>query len=284
MKQLIWATVIWAFSFSLIGEYLSGRVDPYFSAAIRILFAALFFLPFALRKRVPSKVALRISVIGAIQLGMMYVFYFKSFELLTVPEVLIFTTLTPIYVTLFHDIWNRRISLHHLWSAIIAVTGALVIRWGSLDRFYLVGILSLQGCNLCFAFGQIAYKNLKEDASEKSLASFFYFFIGALIPPTTAWLFLGSAKYPTELHQLLILVWLGIVASGIGYFLWNRGAKKTNAGALAVMNNLLIPAGLLVNLLIWGHDTNLIRFFIGGGLIMLSLYLNQRWRKKKVAH
>ena len=41
--------------------------------------------------------------IGAVQLGLMYVFYYKSFELLSVPEVLVFTILTPVYVTLIHD-------------------------------------------------------------------------------------------------------------------------------------------------------------------------------------
>ncbi len=37
---LLWlVTLIWAFSFSLIGEFLSGRVDPYLAVSSRMLLA-----------------------------------------------------------------------------------------------------------------------------------------------------------------------------------------------------------------------------------------------------
>lgn len=43
---LIITTVLWAFSFSLIGEYLAGQVDSWFSVLMRLGLAALVFLPF----------------------------------------------------------------------------------------------------------------------------------------------------------------------------------------------------------------------------------------------
>ncbi|MGL4716236.1 MAG: EamA family transporter, partial [Aeromonas sp.] len=45
------------------------------------------------------------------------------------------------------------------------------------------------------------------------------------------------------------------------------------SGVLAIMNNALIPAGLLVNLLLWGKDTDLIRLAIGGLLMLASLWV-----------
>jgi hypothetical protein len=42
---LIITTVLWAFSFSLIGEYLAGSVDSVFSVLVRVGLAALVFLP-----------------------------------------------------------------------------------------------------------------------------------------------------------------------------------------------------------------------------------------------
>ena len=56
-----------------------------------------------------------------------------------------------------------------------------------------------------------------------------------------------------------------------------------NAGALAVMNNVLVPAGLVVNILIWNRDVDLVRLSIGGGVILLSLIVNVTWVKKRVA-
>ncbi|VFS36449.1 carboxylate/amino acid/amine transporter [Serratia liquefaciens] len=46
MALLIITTILWAFSFSLIGEYLAGSVDSYFSVLMRVGLAALVFLPF----------------------------------------------------------------------------------------------------------------------------------------------------------------------------------------------------------------------------------------------
>ena len=41
---LLWlVTLIWAFSFSLIGEFLSGRVDPYLAVSSRMLLALVLF-------------------------------------------------------------------------------------------------------------------------------------------------------------------------------------------------------------------------------------------------
>jgi hypothetical protein len=43
------------------------------------------------------------------------------------------------------------------------------------------------------------------------------------------------------------------------------------------MNNALVPAGLIVNLLIWNRDADLMRLALGGAVIGLSLWLNARW-------
>ncbi len=52
---------------------------------------------------------------------------------------------------------------------------------------------------------------------------------------------------PQTTLQWGILVFLGVVASGIGYFMWNYGATQVDAGTLGIMNNMHVPAGLLVN-------------------------------------
>ena len=46
MGLLVFVTVLWAFSFSLIGEFLAGQVDSDFAVLTRVLIASLIFLPF----------------------------------------------------------------------------------------------------------------------------------------------------------------------------------------------------------------------------------------------
>ncbi|AEY00347.1 drug/metabolite transporter superfamily permease [Oceanimonas sp. GK1] len=280
MPYLVFVTLLWAFSFSLIGVYLAGAVDSYFSVLTRIALAALLFAPL-LRWRQPPRLAAGLMLCGALQLGIMYLFYYQSFLLLTVPEVLIFTVLTPVYVTLVYDLLHRRFNPGYLFTAVLAVLGALVIRFDALTDDYLLGFAVVQGANLCFALGQVGYKVLLEryPSTEPQHKRFGYFYLGALLVVTPAWLGLGGEQYPATPLQWGILLWLGLGASGLGYFLWNKGATLVNAGALAIMNNALVPAGLLVNLLIWNRDADLPRLALGGAILLASLWLNEAWIK-----
>lgn len=278
MNYLIGVTLLWSFSFSLIGVYLAGQVDAYFSVLTRIVLASLVFLPFLKRRWLRPDFALKLMGLGAIQLGIMYLFYYQSFLLLTVPEVLVFTIFTPLYVTLLHDLLERRFKPVYLWGALLAVLGAAVIRFDGLTESYVLGFLVVQGANLSFAMGQVGYKVLlaREAQQPPQQAVFGCFYLGALAVALPAWWLLGKPQYPTSGLQWGILLWLGVGASGLGYFLWNKGATKVSSGVLAIMNNALIPAGLLVNLLIWGKDTNLARLAIGGLLMLASLWICQR--------
>lgn len=257
MGYLYSVTLLWAFSFSLIGVYLAGQVDSWFSVLMRVVLAALVFLPFTKFKQVPNKLKAKLMAIGGIQLGLMYCFYYQSFLLLSVPEVLLFTVFTPIYVTLFYDLLKGRFSPWYLVTAAIAVAGAAFIKFAGINENFLMGFLVVQGANLCFAIGQVGYKYVMEQEQVElpQHSVFGYFYIGATVVATIAFSIFGSFdKMPTTGVQWGVLIYLGTIASGLGYFIWNKGATMVNAGALAVMNNLLVPAGLIVNIVIWNRD------------------------------
>jgi len=285
MPYLISVTVLWAFSFSLIGVYLAGQVDAWFSVFMRIGLAMLVFLPFIKLSHIPKSTALKLMGIGAIQLGLMYVFYYQSFLYLSVPEVLLFTVMTPIYITLLNDAFERKFHLNFMLTALLATSGAVAIRYNGINANFILGFVLVQGANLCFATGQVCYKRLmaaqahKENLDQKAI--FGWFFIGAFCVASVCYLIFGDInKLPTTNLQWSVLVYLGIVASGLGYFFWNKGATLVNVGALAIMNNLLIPAGIIVNLAIWNRDADVLRLVFGGLLIVMSLVLNQ-WLEKR---
>ncbi|MGF1779250.1 carboxylate/amino acid/amine transporter [Vibrio nomapromontoriensis] len=285
MSYLYSVTLLWAFSFSLIGVYLAGQVDSWFSVLMRVVLAAAVFLPFTKFKLVPKTLMAKLMAIGGIQLGLMYCFYYQSFLLLSVPEVLLFTVFTPIYVTLFYDLLKGRFSPWYLVTAAIAVSGAAFIKFAGINDNFLMGYLVVQGANLCFAIGQVSYKYVMESETIElpQHSVFGYFYLGATVVATVAFSIFGSfEKLPTTMTQWGILIYLGTIASGLGYFIWNKGACSVNAGALAVMNNLLVPAGLIVNIVIWNRDVDIPRLLIGGGIILLSLIVNERWVKPRV--
>ena len=286
MAYLSFVTLLWAFSFSLIGVYLAGDVDAWFSVVIRAGLAALVFLPFLRLKDLSKKLILKIMAIGGIQLGLMYCFYYQSFLFLSVPEVLLFTVFTPLYVTLTYDLMTKRFSPWYLMTAALAVLGAVVIKLSSVNPHFMLGFFIVQGANLCFAIGQVSYKIVieKEGSKVPQKTVFALFYIGAFLITLPGFFFFGDTeKLPTTDLQWGILLYLGLVASGLGYFFWNKGATLVNAGALAVMNNMLIPAGILVNVLIWNRDADLLTLSIGGSVILISLWVNEVWVKDKIA-
>ncbi|MFI8607679.1 carboxylate/amino acid/amine transporter [Pseudomonas sp. NPDC077649] len=276
MRYLLIVTLLWAFSFSLIGEYLAGAVDSYFAVLSRILIAGLLFVPLTRwRGQAPAFVR-GMLLIGALQFGVTYVCLYLSFNLLTVPEVLLFTILTPLHVTLIEDALNRRFNPWALLAALVAVLGAGIIRYDGVSQGFLLGFLLLQLANFTFAAGQVLYKHLllRHPSSEPQYRRFGFFYLGALLVALPAFLLLGNAeRLPSTLLQWSVLAWLGVVASGLGLYWWNQGASLVDGGTLAVMNNALVPAGLLVNLLIWNHDADLLRLALGGAVIVASLPL-----------
>ncbi|MGS9064477.1 EamA family transporter, partial [Salmonella enterica subsp. enterica serovar Infantis] len=75
-------------------------------------------------------------------------------------------------------------------------------------------------------------------------------------------------KLPETTLQWSILVFLGVVASGIRYFMWNYGATPVDAGTLGIMNNMHVPAGLRVNLAIWHQQPHGPSFITGAAGIL----------------
>ncbi|GAA5135294.1 carboxylate/amino acid/amine transporter [Thalassotalea piscium] len=283
MWMLITVTLIWAFSFSLIGVYLAGQVDAWFSVLIRVALGGLVFLPFLRLRQINLKLAIQLMACGAVQLGIMYGFYYQSFLYLSVPEVLLFTVMTPIYITLLNDLIERRLNVGFIISALLAVIGAITIRYEGIDQGFLKGLLIVQGANICFAAGQVGYKRIMAKQCEQisQHTVFGLFFVGALMIVIPCYLILGEpAKLPTTSLQWSILAYLGIVASGLGYFAWNKGATQVSVGTLAVANNLLIPAGIIVNIVFWNRDADIPRLIIGGGIILFALIVNDKFSQK----
>ncbi|GEN25215.1 carboxylate/amino acid/amine transporter [Halomonas cupida] len=284
MGYLVLVTALWAFSFSLIGVYLAGQVDSYFAVLMRVCLAALVFLPLLRPGHLDLRHKLALMALGAVQLGVMYIFFYQSFLLLSVPEVLLFTIFTPLYIAILDDLLFARFTPFHLVTAALAVFGAAVIRYQGLNDDFWLGFLVVQGANLCFALGQVGYRrfsaSLPDDLPRHSVFAWFY--LGAVVVAVPAFILLGnSSALPTTGLQWAVLLWLGLVASGLGYFLWNLGAVRVDAGALAIMNNVLIPAGLLVNLVIWNREADLLRLALGGAIIGASLWLNAWWQRRR---
>ncbi|MCO6546080.1 MAG: EamA family transporter, partial [Gilliamella sp.] len=65
MLYLIFVTIIWSFSFSFIGVYISGHVDTWFAVVMRVVLAFITFLPFLHFRNIKLKTLFLLMGVGA---------------------------------------------------------------------------------------------------------------------------------------------------------------------------------------------------------------------------
>lgn len=222
----------------------------------------------------------QLLIIGAVQYGLMYSFLNMSFQYLLGWQVAFLTIITPLYIILLEDFHQRRIDYRGILLALLAVLGAGLLLYQAADwREHLLGFLLMQGSNLCFAYGQVAYRRLRPAITVEKDAHFFaVLFIGAALASamtTTATSGWGDLQ-DIRLSQTYALLYLGLISSGLCFFAWNVGATRVGAAQLSVANNLKIPCALLFSVLVFGEEADWLRLALGGGLIVAALRLAQK--------
>jgi drug/metabolite transporter (DMT)-like permease len=283
MIYLAIVSLLWAFSFGLIGSQLTG-IDSFFVACFRLGCALLVLLPFLRIAKTSTPDRLRLIGCGAIQFGLMYVSYIKAFHYLPSHLVALFSVLTPLYVVLIHDIRQRQFTPRYLFAAALSVLGAAIIKAkGGQSESIWIGFALMQVAGLAFAFGQVTYRDWKRQHAEVKDSEVFalLYFGGTLFALAAS---LGFADW-TALHiapaQWQALIYLGVVASGIGFFLWNKGAAQSSPGVLAACNNVVVPLAVICSLFLFGeiqHSSSetLIRLSLGAICIGSAVYLGRR--------
>ncbi len=276
MLYLIAVSLLWAFSFGLIKGQLAG-LDSAFISTVRLALALLVFLPFVRTRWLGLKTSLLLFVIGAVQFGLMYLAYNESFKHLQAHEVALFTLTTPIFVTLLADALDKKFRVRSLLAALLAVGGtALIVFQGKELRPTLIGLGLVQLSNLAFAAGQVAYRRLREkQITMKDREIFAVLFAGAVSVSLAVMLAQGVSVSPST-SQVFTLLYLGVLASGVGFYFWNVGATMVSAGALAVMNNAKIPLAVACSLVFFHETADLPRLGISLGLLIGAVFLAEK--------
>jgi drug/metabolite transporter (DMT)-like permease len=278
MPYLIAVSLLWAFSPGLTKGLITG-LDSSFVAAARLGLALLVFLPFVRLKGVPGRTAGVLVGLGALQFGVMYLAYNESFRHLQAHEVALLTLTTPVFVTLLADALERTFRVRALAAALLAVGGTFVVAFqGQTVRPTLWGLALVQLSNLAFAAGQIGYKRLRaQHPTLRDRDVFGLLYAGAFaltVPVALARVDLGAVALNAT--QAVTLVYLGLIASGAGFFLWNVGATRTGTGALAVMNNAKIPLMVACSLLFFGEYADVPRLFISLVLLTTAVWFAEK--------
>lgn len=283
MHYLILTSLVWAFSYGLIKSNL-GNLDPNFVTTARMTCALLVFTPFLQIKSVSIFKAIQLVLIGAVQYGLMYLCFLRSFQYLEAYQAALFTVTTPIYVILINNLFSRKFNTSYMKAALLAVLGGIIIYYKNINTpNVLHGFILVQLSDICFAFGQVAYKRLRARAPQIQDAKVYgLLFFGALCVGIVATTYNSGWHSALDMttRQFLVLLYLGSIASGLCFFLWNKGAVTTNTATLAVFNNLKSPLAITVSILFFHETANVPRLAVGLSLIVIALFLAERYSKK----
>ena len=259
MVYLTIVSLIWAFSFGLIGNTLAG-VDSFLIAAIRLGCASLLFIPFLKVDVISVGDRGRLILYGAVQFGLMYSLYMRAFYYIPSHQVAIFSILTPVYVVLINDIRQRKFSWRYLLVAILSVLGAGIIKAKAVPSGDIwIGFMLMQGAGFAFAFGQVAYRDWKNKNRQINDRNVFSLLTigGTICAACFSAFFTDWSTLEINSDQWESILYLGFVASGIGFFLWNKGATQSNTGTLAACNNAVVPLAVICSLFLFGEIKNI---------------------------
>jgi len=146
----------------------------------------------------------------------------------------------------------------------------------------------MQGAGLAFAFGQVAYRDWKYKNWQINDRNVFSLLTigGTICAACFSSLFTDWSTLEINLEQWKSILYLGFIASGLGFFLWNKGATQSNTGTLAACNNAVVPLAVICSLFFFGEIKNidtdaLLTLFAGSILIFGAVIIGQKISKRK---
>ena len=140
------------------------------------------------------------------------------------------------------------------------------------------GILLMEGSNCAFALGQVLWKKYIGKTETNLMASAYLGAILLVLPFTLSNVNFSSLKL--SIAQILSILYLAILPTGIGFWMWNKGSATVKYSTLAVMNNLKIPLGVLFSIFIFNEKISLMNFSVGSGIIIIAILILHFYLKK----
>jgi len=284
MIELLLSSILFSLSFGLIKAEISN-LDPFGVGFIRLFLSFLAFAPFL--RRVSARVGAELMLIGFVQLGIMYCLYISSFHWLAGHQVAILTSTSPLFVILIDTYLEERFERRSLYAAAIAMIAALIAVWDHALSATLLGFALVQGANICFSLGQLLYRRTRaRHGLSNEARSFAWLYAGAFMAPLLALLFEATISraglLPGTIRQWGALAYLGLIPSGLGFFLWNRGVSRVPASVIAVMNNAKVPLGVVFAWVLFSEKIDVARIAASLLLMGIALAIAQRSIKTPV--
>ena len=262
----------------LFGKLIS--LPPIVIVFGRVLFASLFLITLLFSKKQSIKLDDRKEYFYFIILGSILAFHWVAFflaiQLSTVAIGLLMFSTFPVFVTFIEPVFlKENICIKDIFIAAITFCGvALVIPNFEFENSMTQGVL--WGILSGFSFAILSVLNKKYVSKYKSLVISFYQCSVAtivLIP------FIFRLKPVLESKNLMLLIVLGVVFTGVSHTLFINGLKNVKAQTASIIASLEPVYGIIATVILLREIPSLRE--ISGGIIILTTAIYSTLKTKE---
>ena len=289
--MMLLCVVVWALAFPFIRMTLDEGLSPINLTIMRFFVVCVVFLIILLLKSNKFSKLHKKDVLPIFALGfsgvMVYHLGLNYGEQYVSPGAasLIIATI-PIYIVFLAFIFlKEKITARQIFGIVLALCGVLIISiWGKEDVFfeikYLTALIAILIAAIMGAVYTIAGKKLLERYSALSLTVYAMLFGSlGLIPFFRLSLF--SELADLSLTGWLLIIFLGVFSTVIGYFIWYVALEIKPASEIGIYLYLVPVFSTIASYFLLGHAITIF-FIFGGAIVIIGLYLVNRKNRKRV--
>lgn len=276
---LLFAMVIWGSTF-VVTKDLMGHVAPLTLAFLRVAVGSLVLAPFAFARhrrgtRLPWGWLTLMAFVGV-------AFYYAAFNIsllyTSAVQGALVQSCIPVVVAIVAMVWLReRATLARAIGIGLSTLGIIIVFSGGTSAAAPQALLG----NLLMFATVVAWGVYTSLA--KRVADLDAVIVTSIIAALGALMLLPLAAFEMVEHGLpsltpmdaLAILYLGAIASGAAYMLYNYALRHMDASQAGVYTNLIPVVGVITGVIVLGEDLSL-RALIGGFIVMLGVWITSR--------
>jgi drug/metabolite transporter (DMT)-like permease len=290
VTELIATVIIWGLSFALAKKALN-QFTPFELVTIRLALGALTAsILFKITEKKSPKAGWAVALIlGLFEFAGTYILYTWSLSYLPSGVVGTLTLLTPVLTFVVGFLFGvNPMSWRGFLATLLSLFGAAMCFpifkiFGAVDvsKGAAFGFCLLMVSNLLFAVGNVIISKLEKSKKwSQGLTAKGLAWGVAFAFMVTLFTQHSPADHFSNLHGWILPIYLGVVATGLGFFLWNKGVQKVSAFPASVIGNFKGPLSVLWGVILLGEHFDF-KFVLGLILLFLSTQLVSSHKLKR---
>jgi drug/metabolite transporter (DMT)-like permease len=279
MLLLLLPMVVWGSAFA-VTKGLVELWPPFTLALVRVGVGTLVLLPVAIaRHRRGSHLPWgTIWFMGLLGVTLYYLTFNLAMVYVSASQGALVQASIPAMTALVAVVWLRERATAMRWLGIaLSVGGVLIVFSGNGAT---PGQSPLLGNSLMFAsvvcWGLYTALAKRAASFEPLVITVCVMGTGTLmLVPFSAYEIMNAGLEPLPVTGWLGLLYLGSIASGLAYALYNASLRHLDASSVGVYTNLIPIVGVLTGIVFLGEPMSL-RAILGGAIVMLGVWITSR--------